>query len=114
MGRREAEGFEIALQRSAEGHAVEERWLPLIQTAQQAAVLAEPPLPPPQRLAPGRQRFLAEAARLRTEATPRSAMSLWTRPAMKPAAAVIALLLIIVLALSAGQAVAASLPGQGF
>lgn len=113
MGRREAEGFETALQRAAQGHAVDQRWLPLIQTAQQAAVLAEPPLPPPQRLAPGRQLFLAEAARLRAGATQRPAMPLWLRGAMRPAAAFIAVLLIVALALSTGQAVSASLPGEG-
>ena len=67
MSRKEAEEFEERLQRVARGETVEEKWAPLLETAQQATLLADPPPPPPHQLRPGRQRLLAEAARLRTE-----------------------------------------------
>ena len=112
MSRREAEQFEEKLQRAARGETVEEEWIPLIETAQQATMLAEPPPPPPHQLLLGRQRFLAEAARLRAgKAKPRI---LWVpmQRTMRLAAALVAVVLVFGLVLGVGQAVAHSLPGK--
>ncbi len=67
MDKREAEQFENALRRAALGEPTEGWLTPLVHTARQVMILSETPPPPPHGLMPGRQRFLAEAARLRAE-----------------------------------------------
>jgi hypothetical protein len=67
MDRREAEQFEKALHGAALAEPVEGRLAPLVHTARQVMTLSGTPPPPPHDLMPGRQRFLAEAARLRAE-----------------------------------------------
>jgi len=116
MDKRDAEQFEKALQVADRGEPAEGRWTPLVHTARQVMTLSETPPPPPHGLMPGRQRFLAEAARLRAESR---GNPLWLplrrqRPAgvMKLAAALAVIAILFVVVLGARQAVAASLPGQ--
>jgi hypothetical protein len=112
MSRREAEEFEDRLQRVARGETVEEKWAPLIETAQQATMLADPPPPPPHHLQPGRQHLLAEAARLRTgKATPRKQRSR-IQGTMRLATALVAVVLVFGMVFVVGQAAAHSLPGE--
>jgi hypothetical protein len=110
MSRREANRFEEALQMEAQGRAVDERLAPLVMVARKASILSEPPPAPPHRLSPGRQRFLAEAARLRNPGTnPRKVR---IRMATIPSTILTALMLVFGLLFSAGQVTAASLPGD--
>jgi hypothetical protein len=112
MCRKEAEEFEERLQQLARGETVEEKWAPLIETAQQATMLADPPPPPPHQLQPGRQRLLAEAARLRLgKATPRKQW-LQIQGTMRLAAALVAVVLVFGIVFGVGQAAADSLPGE--
>jgi hypothetical protein len=110
MSRREADRFEEALQMEARGRAVDERLASLVEVARRASVLAAHPPPPPHRLAPGRQRFLAEAARLRNPSTNRRKVRI--RMATIPSTVLTALMLVFGLLFSAGQVTAASLPGD--
>jgi hypothetical protein len=111
MSRREAERFEEALQRAAQGQEVEGRLTPLVEIARQATALAEPPPSPPHELLPGRQRFVAESARLRAQIYQRR-----ERPRMlgtvKLATALVSVVIVFGLLLGVGQAMAASLPGE--
>jgi hypothetical protein len=109
MDKREAEQFEQALQQASQGQAVEGRLAPLVQTASQVMILSVAPPPPPHGLTPGRQRFLAEAARLRAERAPRRPL-LAGAVRLATALAVIAILFGVVL--GSAQAAADSLPGQ--
>jgi hypothetical protein len=110
MSRREANRFEEALQMEAQGRAVDERLAPLVTVARKASILAEPPPPPPHRLSPGRQRFLAEAARLgKPIANPREVR---VRMATIPVTILTVLMLVFGLFLGAGQVTAESLPGD--
>ena len=111
MRKPKADQFEYALQRAARGEPVEGSLPPLLHTARQVMILSEPPPPPPHGLLPGRGRFLAEAARLRTERWPsRQPLAGVTR--LAAALAVVAVLFGAVL--GAERAAAASLPGQPF
>ncbi len=67
MDKQEANQCKQRSHQNSRGGAVED-WLdPVVQTSHQVMILSETPPPPPHGLAPGRQRFLAEAARLRAE-----------------------------------------------
>jgi hypothetical protein len=81
----------------------------LLQTARQVASLSQSPPPPPHGLNPGRQRFLAEAARLRAGQVRPQPRRAWV---LRTAVALGAVALLIGLALGAGRAVGDSLPGQ--
>lgn len=107
--KREADQFEYALQRSAQGEPVERRLAPLVQTARQVGGLSETPPSPPHGLILGRQRFLAEAARLRGERVQRQPR---LAGAMRLATALGVVAILIGVVLGAGRAAAASLPGQ--
>jgi hypothetical protein len=110
MSRREADRFEEALQMEAQGRAVDERLAPLVTVARKASILAGPPPPPPYGLSPGRQRFLAEAARLGSPITnPRKVR---VRMATIPVTIMTVLMLVFGLFLGAGQVMADSLPGD--
>ena len=112
MSRREAEQFETALQRATRGEAAEKKWAPLIETAQLATMLAGPPPPPPHQLLPGRQRLLAEAARLRTGKAKPRVLWLPMQRTMRLAGALMAAVLVFGLVFGIGQAAADSLPGE--
>jgi hypothetical protein len=112
MGRREAGQFEERLQRAARGETVEKKWAPLIETAQQATMLADPPPAPPYQLLPGRQRLLAEAARLQAgQAKPRT-QRVRMQGKMRLATALMAMVLVFGMVFGVGQAAADSLPGE--
>lgn len=104
-----ADEFERALQRSARGEPVSADQARLVEASERLKSLSATP-PPPRALVPGRQRFLAAAARLRKEnAAPRQRPMLVLR--LASIAAVILLLFGAVL--GAGRVSAASLPGDG-
>ena len=65
MSRKRANQLEQALARAARGETVEGPLDPLLHTARQLSTLADPPPPAPYKLAPGRQRFMAQAAVMR-------------------------------------------------
>jgi hypothetical protein len=112
MSRREAERLEVALQAAARGETVEGPLTPLIQMAGQLAVLTEPAPPPPYGLQPGRQRFLAEAARRRDESFYRPGARASVAGFVKLAGALIATLLLFGLVFGVGKALAGGLPGE--
>jgi hypothetical protein len=105
--KREAEEFERALQCTARGERVEGRPAPLVQAAGRVKSLSET-VPAPHGLVPGRQRFLAEAARLREARAARRQPT----PALRLATAVAMIVLVVGAALGAERAAAASLPGD--
>jgi hypothetical protein len=116
MEKQEAEQFEQALQQADQGEPVMGRLAPLVHTARQMMTLSETPPPPPHGLMPGRQRFLAEAARLRAESRGRP---LWLPSrrqrlagVMRLAAALAAIAILFGVMAGVVQASAASLPGQ--
>jgi uncharacterized membrane protein YgcG len=80
--------------------------------AHQLSFLAQPPPPPPARLLRGRQLFLSEAVRLR-EANAGKRKGGFVMPrSIKWASVLVALMLVFGAVFGAGQAAAASLPGQ--
>ena len=103
-------------QQRSRGEAAEDRLDPVVQTAQQVMILAEVPPPPPHGLAPGRQRFLAEAAQLRAESRGKPQWLLPRRQflggAMRLAAALAVIAILFGVVAGATQAAAGSLPGQ--
>jgi hypothetical protein len=107
--KRKADQFENVLQSSAQGERAESWLAPLVQTAHRVESLSETPPPPPHGLMPGRQRFLAEAARLRREQVRRQ-----PRPALalRLVTALAAIALVFGAVLGVGRTAAASLPGQ--
>jgi len=115
MDKREANQCERCSQQASRGEAAESRPDPVVQTAQQVMILAEVPPPPPHGLAPGRQRFLAEAARLRAKSRGKP---LWWPPrrlfggAMKLATALAVIAILFGAVVGTTQAAAGSLPGQ--
>lgn len=112
MSSKRANQLEQALERAARGETVEGPLNPLIQTAQRLSALAEPPPPAPHNLAPGRQRFLGQAAALRDRKTSRRGY-FWplAGPARMIASVTIAVL-VVGLLFGAGQVMASSLPGD--
>jgi hypothetical protein len=112
MSRREAERFEEALEHGAQGHAAESELASLIEVSRRASALAEPPPPPPHRLAPGRQHLLAETANFRAGRTKKRKELLRMSGMMKPAIALMAILLLLGSAFGVSQAAAGSLPGD--
>jgi hypothetical protein len=112
MCKREATRFDQALQQVAQGEPIEEKLRPLVDTAQQVSILAGPPPLPPHQLAPGRQRFLTEAAQLRAEKADRSKEKGQAPVMMKLGAALAVLVLVVGLLFGGGQVVADSLPGE--
>ena len=109
MGKRKSEQFEQALQQAARGQSVEEHLTSLVHTAREVMTLSETPPPAPHGLQPGRQRFLAHAARLRTEGAPRRMVPAW---APRLATGLVVITLVLGVALASGRASAVSLPGQ--
>jgi len=114
MSKREAERFEEALQEVSGSEVIDNRLALLLHTARQAAILAEPPPAPPRGLAPGRQRFLAEAARRRAERAERQRQRLPMARMAKLAAAFAAVILLFGVMFGTGKAAAGSLPGHSF
>jgi hypothetical protein len=114
MNNQKANQFETALQRAEQGQEVDEHLAPLVETAQLLSGLGDPVPAPPHRLAPGRQRLLAEAARLR--GAPAQGKKGWVlMPRVwKLASVLAAALLLFGMVFGAGHAAAASLPGQPF
>jgi hypothetical protein len=112
MSRREAEQFEEMLRRGAEGKTVEPRLASLVETARRASTLAAPPPPPPHRLAPGRQRLLAEAVRLQAKKTKKRKERVPMTGIVKLETVLIASILVFGLMLGVGQVMADSLPGE--
>ena len=84
----------------------------LAHTARRLEALGEPPPPPPHRLAPGRQRLLAEAAQLRSAKIKRRKEQRHMTGMMKLGTALLALVLVVGLTFGASQAAADSLPGE--
>ena len=116
MDKREANQCERCSQQTSRGEAAESRPDPVVRTAQQVMILAETPPPSPHGLAPGRQRFLAEAARLRAESRGKP---LWLPPrrhlfqgAMKLATALAVIAILFGAVVGTTRAAAGSLPGQ--
>ena len=109
MGKREAEQFEQALQQAARGQSVEGQTAPLVHTARQVMTLSETPPPAPHGLQPGRQRFLAQAARLRAERLPRRPAFAW---ATRLAPALAVFVIVFGIALASVRASSTSLPGE--
>jgi hypothetical protein len=109
MMRSRAEQFEKELQQAGRGLSAEGRLAPLVDAARWVATQSEPPPAPPHGLMPGRQRFLAEAARLRAERAPRRLLPV---RAMRLATALALAAILFGAALGAERATAASLPGQ--
>lgn len=112
MNRKKADQFETALQQAEQGKRIEGEMADLIETAQLASRLAEPPPPPPRGLNPGRQRFLSEAARLRARESARPSLLGWSNRRFGLVGALITTILVVGLVLGAGQAAADSLPGE--
>jgi hypothetical protein len=112
MTRREAEQFEDAWQRAGRGAAVQGPYASLVETARQVADLASPLPLPSQHLAPGRQRFLAEAARLREESTQKGKERKRMTGAMKLATALTIAVLVFGLVFGVSQVAADRLPGD--
>lgn len=107
-----ADQFEAALQQAAQGKRIEGEMADLIETARLASRLAEPPPPPPRGLNPGRQRFLAEAARLRARKSARPSLFSWSNRRFGLVGVLVATILVVGLVFGAGQAAADSLPGE--
>ena len=103
-------------QQASQGQAAEDRPDPVVQTAQQVMILAEVPPPPPHGLAPGRQRFLTEAARFRAGSSGHYLGLPSRRPlfgdAMKLATALAVIAILFGAVAGTTQAAAGSLPGQ--
>lgn len=110
--RRRSEQFEYELQ-AAQGASSDSHLPPMLQTAHLLSALAGPVPSPPHGLAPGRQRLLAEAARLeaaRSQSTRRRRAA--TGRTWQFATAVVAALLLFGVVFGMGSASAASLPGS--
>jgi hypothetical protein len=105
--KRQADEFENALERSERGEPIPGPQAPLVQTASSLKSLSEAP-PPPHGLVRGRQRFLAEAARLREETTARRRPTL----VLRLATAAAALLVLFGVYLGAARVSASSLPAD--
>lgn len=113
--RREAERFEEALRRASHDQEFEEELAPLVETAQRAQALTGPVPPPPHGLAPGRQRFLAEAATFRAQkplTTQTGKERVQMLGATRWVVALMALVLVTGLVMGTGQVSASSLPGE--
>jgi hypothetical protein len=112
MSRREAQRFEEALQKATRGEPVEGKLASLVGTAAELRSLAGPPPPPPQRLSAGRQRLLAEAARMQAEGAPSPVYQSGRGVALRLGVSLAALLVLCGMVLGAGRAAAAALPGE--
>ncbi len=112
MSRREAERLEEALQRQTRGEPIEGRMVSLLDTTHRLRQLASSPPPAPRALAPGRQRFLAEAARLRASRAVQHERRGVSPRAMRLGVAAALLLVVLGILLATEQAVASSLPGS--
>jgi hypothetical protein len=117
MNKQDAERFEEAMQHGVGGEIAQGKLASLVETARQAHTLAGPVPPPPHRLAPGRQRLLAEAARLRPEVSRVRTMGRRKEQGrmtgvMKLGVALVAVMLVAGLVFGTGQVMADSLPGE--
>ncbi len=111
MVRKRAERFEEAWQRQAAGETADESVVSLIETARKVEKLGRDGPPPPYRLAPGRQRFLTEAARLRSNASQRKERFTRMR-VLRVASALVVFLMVAGMVFGVGSAAAASVPGE--
>ncbi len=116
MDKQETNHCKQCSQQTSRGEAAEGRLDPVAQAAQQMMILAEVPPSPPHGLAPGRQRFLAEAARLRAGSRGKP-LGLSPRRrlfggAMKLATALAVIAILFGAVVGTTQAAAGSLPGQ--
>lgn len=111
MVRKRAERFEEAWQRQAAGESADESVVSLIETARKVEQLGRDAPPPPYRLAPGRQRFLTEAARLRSNASQRKERFTRMR-VLRVASALVVFLMVAGMVFGVGSAAAASVPGE--
>jgi len=107
--KRKADQFEHALQASSPGQPVEGPLASLVEMAHQVAGLSGTPPAPPQRLLPGRQRFLAEASRLREVRLRPRARLVWT---LRLATALGVVVILLGVLFGTERAAADSLPGQ--
>jgi hypothetical protein len=112
VDRNRAAELDETIERMARGESVRNGMASYVATIRQVQELGSPVPPAPHRLAPGRQRLLAEAARLRTESSGRRVRERGFGGAMKLATALIALVLVSGLVFGAGRAMADSLPGD--
>ena len=108
-----ARRFEECLQQAAQGKKIEGEFAPLIHTVHLVSRLGE--LSPPEtKLAPGRQRFVTEVARLEAQGAKGHSGQFWATGRMRLVGTVVSLLLLMGLVLGVGQATAYSLPGGPF
>lgn len=112
MSRQEAEQLEDALRQMALGGSMPGPAASLVQTARELSVLASPPPPAPLGLAPGRSKYLAEAARLRAKKASHPGRLSRLPQAVRLGVALGAVLLVFGVLFGASQAVASSLPGS--
>lgn len=112
MSSKQANQLEQALEQAVRGEMVKGPIEPLVHTAQRLSTLAAPPPPAPYKLAPGRQRFLAQAAAMRHPKTSRKARFWPMTGAARLASGLTVAVLVLSLVLGAGQAMADSLPGD--
>jgi hypothetical protein len=110
MPRTKADQLEEALERMAQGKRIGGTGTAFVKTAQQLSALAAPPPPPPGQLTAGRQRLLAEAARMDTVKAARPRQPALRAGNFRLAGALLAAVLIMGLAF-VGRAAADSLPG---
>lgn len=101
--------FEASLQRAAQGETVDGDLAPLVNTARSVSAIHVPP--PPRGLEEGRRQLVAEASRLPPRRPLGSHLSLFVVRKMRPAAAVVSLLVVLALLPGLSYAVAASTDG---
>jgi hypothetical protein len=112
MWRGAADRFQEALERAGADMQVEEEQVPLLQIVQQVRSLTETVPAPPLGLLPGRQRFLAEASRLRPGLAARQITPRVERAGRRLAVTLAALVVLVSVLVGGGSAVAGSLPGE--
>jgi len=112
MSNKRANRFEQALGETARGETVEGPLDQMMHTAQQLSTLADPPPPAPYKLAPGRQRFLSQAAVMRNrKASRKGHVFAFAGPARLVSGLTVAVLVLSLL-FGVGQVMADSLPGE--
>jgi hypothetical protein len=112
MSRQTAERFEQSIERGSQGGDADGRLALLVETAQQTSILGEPLPSAPRNLVPGRQRLLSETAYMRARITEKPRRRIQMMGIMKPAIALLAVLVLFGSVFGVGQAAADSLPGD--